>query len=291
MSFRPTSPSSISVIFSPGSGFGRMSSSGQDGASDAYGLDQHRASLSARQADNSGLLTSGTYGRTGSISSRSAALQSFLANRWRAKTALLGSTLYRLTWKEPATPSGRPLPLLRASVLRKSGSASTLRPWSTPTKRDYKDSAGMTAVTADGRVRDDHTPRQAILCGWPTTTSTDAMRGGVLNENTVNVTLNLAGQLTGWMSDTMTNGPARLTASGVLLTGSEAGMTSGGLLDPAHSRWLMGLPPEFCVCAVMATRSLPRRRNSSSNLSVSMSRLSRAVSRLVGALDEVTSRA
>ena len=261
------------------------------------------ASLSARQAKQQGLLTSGTYGPRSTISSASADLKRSLVSRLRAETASSGSTLYKLTWKERATPSQRSISALRASAHRTSdsGSGSLLSPWPTPnagpqndtdsrwekrreevaakyghghngfgmtlgmaatlagwtttTTRDWKDT-GEIRPRADGTPRLDQLPRQATLAGWPTpllgdahlaSTPEAAMRRIAEGKETVSRVAAICG-------------PARLTATGEMLTGSSAAMESGGQLNPAHSRWLMGLPPEWDACAPTATPSSRKSR-------------------------------
>ena len=173
MSCLPTLPDSGNVIFSPESESDPMPCVAQDGRMTVpSGQVPVLASLSARQAKERGLLTSGTCGPRSSVSSASAALTSFLASRLQALTALHGSTLYRLTWKQRTTPAGRSIPALRASVPRTSDNGCT--GWPTPrsaaagpdfTISNRKNSGGLSLQTA------------AQFAGWPTPRSVESGHG------------------------------------------------------------------------------------------------------------------
>jgi hypothetical protein len=138
--------------------------------------------------------------------------------------------------------------------------ATYLAGWVTTTTRDWKDSGADIRPRQDGSERFDQLPRQANLAGWNTPAASDGNGGKRPHPDTTmtgqhpegrKVNMGLASQVHIGFIKTE---PARLTATGELLTGSTAGMESGGQLNPAHSRWLMGLPPEWDACAPMATR-------------------------------------
>ena len=269
------------------------------------------ANLSARQAKEMGLLTSGTSGPLCTGSSNSADLMLFLANKFRARTALLGSTLYKLTWKQRDTPSGRSIYALRASVRRTSDSDLTGRPTTaaneflpadlrrlmerkkecaertgngngfgltlgqaaqvlltggtTTMTRDHKDTPGMTAVRSDnGKERNDQLPRQAYLAGWPTPNCPSGGRSVSIEKMDITGKTKDGKRHTANLEHAVKFAlPARLTANGEMQIGFTAETTNGGQLNPAHPRWLMGLPTAWDDCAVTVTPSSRRSRKSS----------------------------
>jgi hypothetical protein len=215
-----------------------------------------------------GLLTSGTSGPRSSTSSSSAALQSSLESRLRHLTRTRGSTLYVMTWSHWVTPAGRLRSRLRASVPLTSEIACT--GWPTPTTRDWKDGTPCENVPLNALLG-----RVVWLAGWPTARANDGTGDKIPPGREGGLALKQAVQLAGWLTPTAAAGgkdrgssagndlrnqakraagPARLTDSGELLTGSPARMDSGGPLNPAHSRWLMGLPPAWDACAPLRQR-------------------------------------
>lgn len=278
---------------------GASHSGSQDGQTIVqFGPDPARASLSARQAQEKGLLTSGTCGRTGTTSSASANLQRSLASKLQAKTASAGSTLYKLTWKQRDTPSQLKISALRASARRTSDSGSGLSGWPTPMagnpgKPGQYNPAGNT----------DSSRKTVALAGWPTPTTMDGGNTGTAwekrreevkqklgNGNGFGLILPMASQLAGWPAPAQTDhkggyeggrirdgnlstgrldvteqiaGPARITATGQMLIGSYAGMEGGGQLNPRFSGWLMGYPTIWCEAALSSQQPTRSRKTKS----------------------------
>lgn len=129
--------------------------------------------------------------------------------------------------------------------------AAWLAGWPTPCRQDGPHGGPMQGT--------DRLPGTAYLAGWVTPAARDwkDTPGMTLRRKDGRSRIDLLPR------QVFLTLPCRRTASGEMLTGSCAGMEGGGQLNPAHSRWLMGLPAEWDDCAGTATPSSRRRRKPS----------------------------
>ena len=367
---RPTtSDASRNATSSPASASGLTHCEGPDGQMRIpCGQGHARVSHSVQPDGSAASTISVISGPHGSGSSESVSLTSSLASRLRAALGSRGSTLFRLTWKERHTPSGRSIPALRASARRTSDSDSTSWPspvsedaesgarhgymqagnqgttlldaarlasWPSPTAENFEgdpmllearrarmaeaqgnNGFGLTlgnaaqlaawatpkTTDADRSPSEKHREKQkakghgtaeltydASLASWPTPLDDDANNcAGPARmrhlEQGRSPGLNVVASLATWPTPTREDSEAtgvrpqtekrteshtlpsaaRLADSGETPRGSPAATGKRGQLSPGHSRWLMGLPPEWCDCAVTAMQSLPRKRRRSS---------------------------
>lgn len=219
------------------------------------GLEARLANRLARRESNSDSSTRDTSHLCSLTSSASAALQSSLGNRLRRQLQNRGCAIYKLTWKEKTTPSGLPYSQLVASVPRiKENDSSLVRTdWPTPAVSLITNDVNMRST--DGRTKPNKLGWAAAMVAWPTPTANDFRGSGetVIRKDGKDRTFDRLDYST--EQGLKASQPIRITASGQMLTGSAAGMENSGQLNPAHSRWLMGYPPEWDDCAVTAMPS------------------------------------
>ena len=287
----PTSGGTAPVISSPGSedgptrsvspGFPMTTPSGPEVAP---------VSPLAWQAVERARLTNGTFGPLFDGISQSAALQSSLESKLRARMGAYGSPEYALTWKGWTMPSGLPICALRASQRHTSGKGFT--GWPTARAEDSEQTGGHrgkpdTLTSAARTLNGWPTPKvqnangagahgeggrdlqtTAQLVGWPTTTTMDHIeRKGLRPSRTATNRTGgyIAEVLAGWATPTTRDHKDERSEGTVPVNGllgrqvwssnAETESTGVSRLNPLFSLWLMGYPAEWGYCGAPVTPS------------------------------------
>ena len=199
-----------------------------------------------------------TYGPNLPVWLTSAGLQQSLENRLRARLGVNGSMEYALTWKVCNLPSLPPICALRS--LKHPPDTRGFIGWHRPAARDWKDSPGMATVAKnpDGttRLRVDQLPRQVRLCLTPAAwMPCQCCEDYICTIHGMHAYDCECPPMEEWETDPYDPGQT--------LTPFLASMVGAGF-NPAHSRWLMGFPPEWDDCAVTAMPSSRKPQRSSS---------------------------
>ena len=247
---------------------------------DLFGQDHALANHSVQPENEKAQMTKGTSGRSGlswssnaglPLSLESRLLQAKLLEKLTDQVKTCGSTLYKLTWKEHLTPQQRLIYRLRASALHISGS--DYGSWPTPAVRDYKETGDLekSRFRKDGKERNDTVPR--VAAGWATPKNSNTTGVDPSSRKTGVSLQTQAGWATprqndsekrGKLSPNPRNGlPMQSQQIGQIATGTSSGTASNDVLNPAHSRWLIGLPKEWDDCVPTETLSCLKSRRAS----------------------------
>lgn len=172
-------------------------------ATQLTGYSSTTASLFQAPVSEEALPTSATSGPSGAVLSRSAALQSFLVNRSRVRTAALGSTLFKMSFKHWSTPSRRRIYVLRASV-----------------RRRFVNDCGLLPRAWRALLSGSDSPERAELSHWPTPDASGAnvhdttweerrkkVKEKLGNGNGFGLTLGMAARLASWPAPCAQDGP------------------------------------------------------------------------------------